>query len=74
VGGRDLEAAGTKFNIHIGITDDGNLPIHNREEDLLSKVSLVSFVFGLTATAVSPIIVSGRVVATTGTIPSLKDI
>ena len=47
MGRRDLETAGTKFNIHIGISDDGNLPIHNREENFLPEVSLVSFIFGV---------------------------
>ena len=45
MGRRDLEAACAEFNIHIEISDDGNFPIHNRENDFLFEVSLVSFVF-----------------------------
>jgi hypothetical protein len=41
-----------------------NFPANKRKLNILSNELLIAFVFGITATAISPNIVSGLVVAT----------
>ncbi len=61
--GCNLNYACTEFNINIFIGNNGNLSVGKRELYCFAYYALVSFVIGLTAKALSPSSVSGRVVA-----------
>ena len=66
VRGRDLDAAGAELRIHDVVGDDGNLFVLQRQQQLFAdELSGSAGRSGFTATASSPSIVSGRVVATT---------
>ncbi|KAF5061212.1 hypothetical protein DSECCO2_317500 [anaerobic digester metagenome] len=45
VGRRDLDAARTKVHVHIGIRDDRNLPVRQRQPDRLSDQVTEPFIF-----------------------------
>ena len=59
----DLDGACAEFRIDEAVGDDRDLSMGQGMIDLLSDEVLVALIFGMTATAVSPSIVSGRVVA-----------
>ena len=62
---RHFDHAGAEFGIGQIVEDDGNLAIHQRQLDGLAvQVEYSASSLGLMATAVSPSMVSGRVVAT----------
>ena len=62
---RHLHRAGAELGIRQLVGDDRNLPVHQRQPHFLAREDACSArPLGLTATAVSPSIVSGRVVAT----------
>ena len=62
---RDLHRARALLGIGIFVGDDGDLAPDQRQHHRLADEGLVAIVLGCTATAVSPSMVSGRVVATT---------
>ena len=67
----DLYAAGSKFLIYIRVCNNRNLPVSSAEASaILPTRSLYRSSSGLTATAVSPSMVSGRVVAISTNLPS----
>ncbi len=61
---RNLHRARPEFPVHHLVRNDRNLPIHQRQNYFLPHECLYRSSSGCTATAVSPSIVSGRVVAT----------
>ena len=62
---RDLDRAGALFGIGVVVADDRNPAADQRQDDVLADQMPERSLSGCTATAVSPSIVSGRVVATT---------
>ena len=65
VGGRHLHRAGAEFGLRQFVGDDGDLAIHQRQLHASCRAGACSArLSALTATAVSPSMVSGRVVAT----------
>ncbi len=47
VGRRHLQAAGAEFLVHVGVADDGNAPLHQRQDDGVRGQIFVAFVFGM---------------------------
>ena len=65
VGGVIFTAAGAELQLHIIVGHNGDLLVHNGQDaGLAHQVPVKRSSSGFTATPVSPIIVSGRVVAT----------
>ncbi len=61
--GRHLNGAGAEAELDIVVRDDGQLAPDKREDSVLADKVLILSSAGLTATPVSPSMVSGRVVA-----------
>ena len=64
VRGRDLHCAGAELGVDVVVGDDRDLPVDERVLQRRADQVAVAIVVGVTATAVSPSIVSTRVVAT----------
>ena len=47
VRGRDFDDAGAEFAVNIGVGDDGNFAIHQRQHHVLADEVLVAFVLGM---------------------------
>ena len=47
VRGRDFHRAGPELRVHLLVGDDGDLTIHQRQDDHLADQVLVAFVFGM---------------------------
>ena len=60
----NFKAASTKFHVNILITNNWNLAPNKGQNYILTNKFFVSTVFRVTATAISPNMVSGLVVAT----------
>ena len=72
VRGRDLDRAGAELGLRPVVGEDGDFAVRAvvdgaqwQRDELADEVRCSAASFGLTATAVSPSMVSGRVVATT---------